>query len=364
MRILSVFLFLSLTLFVTLSEAQALPNNKCEAALAGTPTLADKLKTLGLRAKIEKTELKKTDNLRDDEDRYLLTISFGKLTQSQFNELHRYMGGESKVTFDKDRFYEMIDFLSPLQQALINKTFHSYSLVPSWGGDREFKNEGTKWNLKNGVEVFSNCWNTAWEVTRCNYPNNQDENYYLYWPGRWEADSVLKNQENSVLVEEAHIQNGDMLIVSAGGSMAPGAMIQHAALFVTPDILFEKSNGSKDDSFRLSFAKDVIQKYKKIFAENFDLEIRRFNQPGQKQLAVPNLKDDDVDHEIVKEIREIPGMEKHPGPLHFGAEVGLGGGNSSAITGILIFQVKIDPKTGRGVLDGQPQDLAHFKKIK
>lgn len=307
-------------------------------------------------ALIQKIELKATDNLYDKHDQYLLDFSYGKLTETQFKQLHTQFGGHSKVPYESNRVYELIDFLSPLQQALVNKTFEYTTLLKSWGGDLELSDE-LKWGLKLGIDIFANCWNTSWQIARLNHQDNKDPNYYLYWPGRWEADDTLKDDKYSVKVEDKDIQPGDMLIISNKQPMMQDmSIIQHTAIFVSKDLIFEKTNGSKDDPFRISYVKDVFEKYRGIFEEGFSYEIRRFNKAV---LPTPDLKDDD----FMKQVRQIPGMEKHPGPLHYSVEIGMGGGNDMGVNGVLIFQVKIDPKTGRGVLAGEPQDLEKFKNL-
>lgn len=335
-------------------------NNPCGVALFHSFTLEEKTKSIGVTTQIQQIPINDDSGMLSNEDRYYLKIKFGKLTISQFNELHGYFGGKSKVNFDSNRSYDLIDFLSPLQQALVNKTFASYSLVPSWGGDLELSDE-VKWNIKLGVEVLANCWNTAWEVTRLNNACNKDHSYYLYWPHRQEADETLKNDKYAALVADKDIQNGDMLIISNKYPILDNrSLIQHAVVFITPDIVFEKTNGSENDPFRISYAKDIFQKYRKEFGDGFSYEIRRFNQSDRAVLATPILAEDD----LKKKVRQIPGMEKHPGPLAYSVEIGMGGGNDLGLNGILIFQVRIDPKTGRGLLVGQPQDLEKFKNLK
>jgi len=115
---------------------------------------------------------------------------------------------------------------------------------------------------------------------------------------------------------------------------------------VTPKIVFEKTDSTDEDAFRLSKLEDVHKKYKLVADEEeseFEIHIRRFNEHGKKPLDLPILEKDS-EHTKIEKLLNI----KDLGPIHWGVEIGLGGGYVTEVTFILPLKIDIDQETGRG----------------
>ncbi len=223
-------------------------------------------------------------NLPNEEDRYYLEVPLGNLSEEQFSGLQKIYGERSKVPYDSSRNYELIDFLDPEIQALVNNLYLPVFYDPSALAYFQMEGlEGPVWDAlkKRGLASYANCWNATSEVLRRRHPqhNPSDDRYFLYWPGRTDAYEWFTSDQYSQTIEEPEI--GDVMVLIGKGQ------IQHTAIFVTNDLIFEKTDGGEKDPYRISFVADVLKKYQRAYGEQLVISYRRFS--GFQALPEPQL---------------------------------------------------------------------------
>lgn len=329
----------------------------------------------GIRAEAVKLVDPRLEKLEYTEDRYYLEVRLGRLTLDQYENLMAHYGNASRVAYDPRKEYELLDFLHPAIQATANKALEpeGYDTESLYALDFDQLGEETQsivWPLeKNGVSFLANCWNTTTQILRLMHPDlaRQEMNYSIYWPGRWSINDELKSSELSRLVGEEEIRAGDALLISATGDLADSeGMIQHTALVLSDSLVFEKTDSSENDPFRISFREDVLKKYRGIFEPEFMVtEYRRYNELGRKTFVLPRpgLLRDEISP------KDLPLLEKAiPDILDLrlvaGCETGLGGGCDLGYSQMEDFKVITDPKTGRGILEGNRKLLGRFIPLK
>lgn len=331
----------------------------------------------GIQAKAVKLVDPRFESLAEPEDKYYLEVKLGRLTLEQYNSMMALYGNHSRVAYDAEKEYELVDFLHPAMQATVNQVFadKSYDTSKLWDFDLESMPEDDVtylWPLrKNGVGSFSNCWNTTTQILRLQHPSADpnDMRYQIYWPGRWDINDELKSDELSSAVPAEQAQAGDALLVSDAGEQASmvseGGLIQHTAIVISESLVFEKTDSSASDPYRISFRKDVLTKYQRIFETGLRVDYRRYNQAGQKTFgpaAAYNLKSFlsakafSLLKKLVPEIVELN--------LVSGCETGLGGGCDVMTSELHNFKVITNPKTGRGIFYGPRKVLDRFLPLK
>lgn len=327
----------------------------------------------GIQAKAVKLVDPRFKSLSEPEDRYYLEVKLGRLSLEQYNSMMALYGNKSRVAYDAKKEYDLVDFLHPAIQATVNQVFgyNSYDTSGLMDFDPESLPEDDVmviWPIqKNGVSSYSNCWNTTTQVLRLQHVSTDPNNmlYQIYWPGRWEIDSELKSEELSFAVKAGEERAGDALLVSNSGDMAvedgQGGMIQHTAILLSESLVFEKTDSSEDDPYRISFRKDVLTKYQRIFEKGLSIGYRRYNQAGQKTFSLAKaskLKDSLTAKGFALIQKLVPAIADLL--LVSGCETGLGGGCDVVITELHDFKVITNPKTGRGIFYGPRKVLDRF----
>ncbi len=97
-----------------------------------------------------------------------LDVRFGKLSQPQFDALKREFGGLSQVRYEPTRSYDVVDFLPPALQALVNRDLDTGPPVKVPGSKRfnAAMNEGLRERDDLLIMSTPNCHGTAWEMAR------------------------------------------------------------------------------------------------------------------------------------------------------------------------------------------------------
>lgn len=314
-------------------------------------TLEQELKPLGILPVIQKRSAQKFSNLEFPEDRYVLDIKLGKLTQTQFNQLKARFGATSQVPYQANRIYELTDFLPPVVQALLN---HTYEVTYV---DVRTRNEEISFLFKGGVATASNCFNTTIETLRSLNGINPTTHRF-YFPDRWKVTDYFR--QNMALVKPTQARTWDALTF-VGGHSGYLKAIQHTALVITDDIVFEKTDASSDDPYRLSYTKDVLKKYARVLKETFPgnhgVEYRRLASrriPDFKQpITVELFSSPDIFSKLPADIKNKD--------INVGCEVSLGGGCEYTMTHVQTGTIQLD-KNGRGVMTG-PGVLRLFRGI-
>jgi hypothetical protein len=328
------------------------------------------LRGSGIKATVTKLVDPRFEQLSYPEDRYYLDISFGKLTPDQFKDLHARYGGRSQVKYDPKRIYNLLDFLDPAMQAVANQVF-----VPKNYDTEFYQDYVDKFDdsyaffaiRKNGIASFTNCWNTTWEILKLRNPG--EKHFMLYWPGRETANEVFNNDTHGEIVAEKEVKNGDVLMIEAKQVMLSGAtMLQHTALIINSQLVFEKTDSSENDAYRISLRKDVLKKYAEVFNdEERVIEYRRIGGAGKTPLPsemFPKKEDFFDGHKQLRALtaKKLPDLKIQN--MSIGCELGMGGGCDPMAVEAVPTKLVIWSKTGRGILSGDKADLERFQPLK
>lgn len=331
----------------------------------------------GIQAKAVKLVDPRFRALSEPEDRYYLQVKLGRLTREQYSSMMALYGNKSRVAYDAKKEYDLVDFLHPAIQATVDQVFgfNSYDTSGLDGfseDDTPEEDMAVIWPMrKNGVSSFSNCWNTTTQILRLQHPSADPNNmsYQIYWPGRWDISDELRSDEISFLVPADQVKAGDALLFSNVSDFTRVVndlgMVQHTAIVLSDSLLFEKTDSSEDDPYRISFRKDVLTKYQRIFEKDLQVEYRRYNQPGQatfKPAAAYRLQESLSAGAYQRLKILVPSIAALP--LVSGCETGMGGGCDVFTTELHDFKVITNPKTGRGIFFGPKPVLDRFFPLK
>ncbi len=340
------------------------------AEILNADEVLPELRGTGIKATVTKLVDPRFAELSYAEDRYYLDISFGKLNPNQFKDLHARYGGRSQVKYDAKRVYNLLDFLDPAMQAVANQVFLPKHYETDFYHDyvEKFDDSYAFFAIrKNGISSWTNCWNTTWEILKLRNPS--EKHFMLYWPGRETANQVFNDDTRGEIVAEKEIQNGDVLMVEAKQIMLSGAtMLQHTALIINSQLVFEKTDASENDAYRISLRKDVLKKYEEVFNdEERVIEYRRFGGSGKKPVPsehFPKTEDFFEGHKQLRALtaKKLPDLKIQN--LSIGCELGLGGGCDPLAVEAVPTKLIIWSKTGRGILSGDKADLERFVPLK
>ncbi len=317
------------------------------------PEFAD----LNIAANVEKKNSKKFAELSYEQDRYYLSVQLGKVSQAQFDSLNAFYGSPSQVAYETSRKYDLSDFLPPSIQAVINQSFspifhitdglysqkYEYLLDTDSGMDL--------WALrKNGLSTVTNCWNTTFE--NLNAILFKKQTYRLTVPSRWTANDEVDIV--STVIADDDVQLWDMLVIREKSLVAEDtSMLMHTAIFLNKNVVFEKTDSSENDPYRMSLVKDVLAKYKEIFGDQLVVEYRRVVQPFLE-------KEYYVQDPIILELIKQQDATVNTDFIAAGCETGLGGGCDMFLTAVVPASIIIHKKTGRGILKAPKNVLDRF----
>lgn len=313
-------------------------------------------------------------NLYYEEDQYFLVVKLGQLTKKQFREIHHLYGDLSQVSYDPDKEYELRDFLPPSMQAVLNKTFtpihYEESFIHTFENESLFEElsqaeqsgQGTPAQNQAAMTIFSlrknaissstNCWGTT--IENLNSILSASTQYNLYLPSRWEADDIFRSNSLEISVNE--LQNWDVLAIKEENPGSGQIMLQHTGIIIGENLVFEKTDSSENDPYRLSLRSDVIKKYEGVFEEGLILEYYRLPSFS------PILENKNGSFESFNEylVNFFLNTNFDLTRISQGCETSLGGGCDLYHQYILPMQIGIDPLSGHGILYGDPDTLNRF----
>lgn len=348
--------------------AMAAPASKASGVSAiqlNPQDVVPEIVALGISPVIYKVTTPQLQKLSYNEDKYALQINIGRVTAEQFAKLKAIYGNFSNVPYDSNKAYDLVDFLPPAVQATVNKTFTPKIYDTSALVSMDFTEDemtGELWGLqKNGVSFFTNCWGTTIEVLKSLRPRPADEanTYILSWPGRWDTSDLFMDAKYSSAARENALRFSDVLTV---WSKETGTLsIQHTALILGKNLVFEKTDSSENDPYRLSLKADVLAKYTKFFEGKEIIRYRRFGTEKQP-IPMSTPGSDFFPPELTAKIlKAIPGLPLDS--MEAGCEDRLGGGCDLTYSEMRILKIDIDAKTGRGRLSGDERGLKQFKPL-
>lgn len=208
-----------------------------------------------------------------------LDAEFGKLSESSFNQLQSkycvWSDTKSKVKWDKDQEYTLLDFLPPIMQAVSGKYFKStrskQQNLPS------FVNDQQKQYTEQEVLLTSNCWGFAWEVLfQADNPDTRAMTVSTGDPtSAWRAftspgfDLIQSSVTKPKLLTDKKIRNqrlqgGDVLLLwhTIASSNRPNKVyLDHVVTCIDEDVYFEKSGSGDNVPYRINTWEGIVKNF-------------------------------------------------------------------------------------------------------
>jgi hypothetical protein len=230
--------------------------------------------------------------------------SFGKLTQSQFDAVHKELGGKSSVKFDANRNYSVVDFLPPALQALANKDLEVPDLL-TLKGTKKIASEEHYFPRDNDHQVglTMNCHATAYEGMRA-YQGANANQVAVFYGEMITMDGIVQDaakfQTTHVLakgdaakIKELDLKPGDLVQFYREAEMASASTdLMHSAIYVGGGLFFEKPNtegpekedranyvSQEETPFRIATAEHMLKPVHDSCDGLFRIEVRRPTAP-------------------------------------------------------------------------------------
>ena len=213
-----------------------------------------------------------------------LSFDFGKLSQQDFMFLKNTYSGwsrsQSAVVYDRNKSYQLIDFLPPLIQAL-----NGHRFIPE---ETEFKQKDRdfspifaagKTNFKK--YLYMNCWGMVYEVLRA--ANNYRAKAVIFMSQssvmlsqiRRNSEQLGTWQEPSELPVPGSLTKPGDIILILHKSKTGYEYLDHIAIAIDDGIYFEKAGVGENVPIRIIDEDTLL----KIWPPGvFSYELRRLNQ--------------------------------------------------------------------------------------
>lgn len=205
-----------------------------------------------------------------------LGFEFGRLTYQQWQQLvttyASWHNRRNLAYYDRDRNYDLMDFMPPTLQALNRHRFHQQDLVPvpSIPASRPTK-------------LAANCWGTLYEILRL---AKQDKPLA---PTLFVTDShpMLQTLRQGSMKIQVNPQPGDIVLVYH--QHGNRTYLDHVALAVDQQLYFEKAGAGDDVPYRLIDRQTLEQiwspevytfEYRRPYAQRWHPPEQVFGQDG------------------------------------------------------------------------------------
>jgi len=202
-------------------------------------------------------------------DAYVLQISLSKMSKKNFQKLKARYGNLSEVPYSPNQIYDLIDFLPPFIQAFDQKQFVPQFVSVNWPKIDEIDVDGSveidqliEWiDNKSTITLSTNCWGTGNSLLRSIWKNSRELEFG--WIGRGDASSRFSG-EGFQKVKDKQIRFGDIMLVEYYNANLDDHVANHLAFIIEPELVFEKTDASENDAFRISYRADVLTKMRMI----------------------------------------------------------------------------------------------------
>ena len=185
-----------------------------------------------------------------------LSFVFGHLTFTEFNAIRDHYKKLNKtvkkLTYNQQKNYQLIDFLSPALQTLNGSRFiPEFTPLPDNLSSYFVKSERDM--ISNTLSTYMNCWGLVYEVLR---QPPKEINIFIARPqlmSRYiRQQSTLITQANDVRDASftQNMQPGDVILVLHDNNNVE--YLDHAAVVIDKGIFFEKAGSGKDVPIRLT----------------------------------------------------------------------------------------------------------------
>ncbi len=213
-----------------------------------------------------------------------LSFHFGKISEQDFIALKNTYSGwsssQTSVDYDKNKSYQLIDFLPPLIQALNGHRFiPEETTLKSQDWDLVAHLSSSQNELKK--YLYINCWGLIYEVLRAAKHSQAEPTIFMAQASvmlsqlRKNSDLLLSLPEPSEFpIPKASSKPGDIILVMHQ-SLAGYEYLDHIAIAIDDGIYFEKAGTGEDVPIRIIDEETLV----KIWPPGvFRYELRRLHQ--------------------------------------------------------------------------------------
>lgn len=191
-----------------------------------------------------------------------LVVKFDKLTPEEFQKLRKAYGGLSQVRYESGKTYDLVDFLPPVIQALIDFSaqFRPHTQTPDWLKSLTAQNLPAlsfAGQAVDSISVDQNCWGTSYEVTRL-MQNREITSYSVFMNSQKQIQSELAGHLQTLSPSTASF--GDWLFifnVFDGGSRFLG----HTAIIIDENLFFEKEGPGDGKKWQLVTLEELQERW-------------------------------------------------------------------------------------------------------
>lgn len=172
-----------------------------------------------------------------------LGFEFGRLTYRQWQRLVTTYGTwhnrQNVADYDRDRNYNLMDFMPPIMQAWNRHRFHEQEVAASPMLARQPQHRLTT------TKLAANCWGTLYEILRLAKQDNPPAPTLFVT----DSHSMLNTLRQRSMKIQAHPQTGDIVLVYH--QHGNRTYLDHVALAVDQQLYFEKAGAGDDVPYRL-----------------------------------------------------------------------------------------------------------------
>lgn len=282
-------------------------------------------------------------------------VSFGKLSQSQFDALKTEFGGKSNVRYDASREYNAIDFLPPMLQSLVNRDLDTGKQITIAGTEKIA--EDMMMGDQVSIGATPNCHGTAWEAMRA-YQGTQGAHVQLAYgdaqlvEAKYSDDfTTLATARPGEKLDTSKLQPGDVVTFNRHDASMGDMELLHSAVYVGGGLFFEKPDTESDEysetPYRLVTLDQVTAPIADFLSEQPSMTARRpkANLPPPAEAFSAGSDDVGKLEQLLNKRGETVGR-----PLVTELIMGMGGGvRGMAFNAVLTKKLETDA-SGRGVL--------------
>lgn len=225
------------------------------------PTAQNVCKVAGIACHIEKTEIGNAGDNLAVEDKYVLTVRLGALTEQQFKDLHKYYNTTITKDYDPKKNYDLIDFMPVFIQELNGKTLKPAALQVPSALTKALQHQGITLDL-NKAYVDANCHSVTWQWV--NHLQNQAPPKAILSLG--DGDQLLSQIQTNQKNDFNSLQPGDIGIISGAAGFSQDGVL-HSFVYLGFGLVFEKGNPGANYPYRIAYLDDIVKKYKAEISE-------------------------------------------------------------------------------------------------
>lgn len=278
--------FLTPFVLFFLSSNSSFASLQCSSLLSGAD---DNNKIVEKLFKNAQITLRAPDLLQEEYyNTTVYEVKFGKMSREEFNALKSYYNNSSEVKYSPNRSYELVDFLPPMAQATLNKVFKAKTNMldidtPSL---RDFFMDNFYGSVE--LQTLSNCWNAAFGFL--NSMLKGSKLLTLFLPNPYSVEAALDDYKQIDNVKD--LIPGDLVVIKARDPNYAEEQIQHVAVVIGPNLVFEKTEAYGLSPFRIfKLDETIAQVNERIFDNDMEALPVTFRRASENSFSRPWLKE-------------------------------------------------------------------------